>query len=134
VDLLPFADHIIALNKQGAIIQQGTFNSLNNVDGYIQSFGIQKFQEIGTESTNENTISVLKGKKLPLVEELLIDSSPIQSNRPTGDFSVYRFYFKTIGDWHLLLFFLTSCVFAFFFVFPSKPSPLFSNYSLYSID
>ncbi|KKY16042.1 putative abc multidrug transporter [Phaeomoniella chlamydospora] len=42
VNLLPLADHIIALDLRGKIAEQGTLEELRGIDGYVKSFGIKQ--------------------------------------------------------------------------------------------
>ncbi|KAK3316810.1 P-loop containing nucleoside triphosphate hydrolase protein [Apodospora peruviana] len=43
IQLLPHADHIIVLNKDGHVVEKGSFETLNSSDGgYVQGLGLEK--------------------------------------------------------------------------------------------
>jgi ATP-binding cassette subfamily C (CFTR/MRP) protein 1 len=42
IQLLPHADHIIVLNEEGRIVQQGSFDKLSTSDGYVSRLGLKK--------------------------------------------------------------------------------------------
>jgi ATP-binding cassette, subfamily C (CFTR/MRP), member 1 len=121
VELLPSADLIIALDKAGNVVEQGTFEKLNVTQGYVHSLSINNTNtpnDYGNDSDRESNDATLL-KKFELEPAAAIDSTS-DSSRQNGDISVYKYYFDTVGMWWCGLFFATLAAFAFFYVFSSK--------------
>ncbi|KAI1357355.1 P-loop containing nucleoside triphosphate hydrolase protein [Xylaria arbuscula] len=104
---LPAADYIIALGD-GTIIEQGTFNELMTHNGYVGRLGVQS----GSES--ETLAEMAPSRKHDLKAELPCHSltnsalaTEEETLRQTGDTTVYKHYFKSMG------FFLAGCSFFF---------------------
>lgn len=100
VSLLPSAEHIIALGSNGEIVEQGSFAQLNaKFDGYIRSFALSKSTSpIETEST----VASHKFEKSPRSSE----EPSNNTKRQVGDMAVYLYYFKAIGFWSMVWFFM----------------------------
>lgn len=112
------ADRVIVLGKTGTIVQQGTFEQLHDIEGYIRescSNDIKSQEKIDEIEKLTACETVLSSKKECLPQELIQ-----QSPRNGTGFAVYRFYFSSIGIWSLVVFLGTMIPFSFFFVFPSK--------------
>ncbi|KAJ3577733.1 hypothetical protein NPX13_g2830 [Xylaria arbuscula] len=104
---LPAADYIIALGD-GTIIEQGTFNELMTHNGYVRRLGVQS----GSES--ETLAEMAPSRKHDLTAELPCHSltnsalaTEEETLRQTGDTTMYKHYFKSMG------FFLAGCSFFF---------------------
>lgn len=106
---LPSADYIIALGN-GTVAEQGSFNQLMSRPGYVQGLGLKCSSEsdIASEPTNPSQAGS-EAKFLPLNATATNVSSiapDTDSSRQTGDKTVYRHYFKSMGwmlaAWSLL--------------------------------
>ncbi|KAK4500247.1 hypothetical protein PRZ48_008436 [Zasmidium cellare] len=93
VQYLPVADLIIALGKDGAIVEQGTFKTLNVPGGYVHELGVKGTRDDDPVDIEEATPdAVIRSSAPDKVEVAQQDLA-----RKTGDTSVYRYYFKSIG-------------------------------------
>ncbi|KAL9109116.1 MAG: hypothetical protein Q9227_006207 [Pyrenula ochraceoflavens] len=119
VNLLPFADHIIALGKDGAIIEQGDFQTLNSKDGYVRSLcvrhadDIKDKQEVQLNQTKEQVKNGTRRK--PTTKS----RPPDDRKRQLGDTSVYHFYFQALGRPITIVFLFWQICWAFFQAFPT---------------
>lgn len=107
LSLLPNADHVISLDPDGSIAAQGPFDDINQQGSCIYSFDSKAEEE-------------LAGATAPKTEPTLPDLPVEESNSGHGDFSIYVYYFRTIGLPAMLAFFFGLATFAFLASFPSK--------------
>ena len=119
---LPAADHVVALDVQGRIVEQGTFEDLMANRKYIHSLGVTaktasshgsssghdaEITEIAeiTESSSDTIEPVVAAPKDIRIFQAEDDpENPTtaeerkqQANRALGDMTVYRHYFSRIG-------------------------------------
>ncbi|KAF2200883.1 canalicular multispecific organic anion transporter 1 [Delitschia confertaspora ATCC 74209] len=115
---LPYCDHIIALDKEGKICEQGDFNTLNSTGGYVSNFDLppadwdfvpEKHLYEAPPKYSESTSS---GK---LTEE----NVQAEANRRTGDHSIYLFYVNTVGWMATIIFVVSITIFIFGQSFPT---------------
>jgi ATP-binding cassette subfamily C (CFTR/MRP) protein 1 len=101
VQRLSYSDHVIALTGNGRITEQGSFESLRNAGGYVQS--------LAARIKSEDTITVTKKKPgistKPAISKPHDEEEIEELNRQTGDFAVYRYYLSSIGWGASILFF-----------------------------
>jgi ATP-binding cassette subfamily C (CFTR/MRP) protein 1 len=111
---LPSADYIIALGGNGDVIEQGTFEQLNNSNGYVRSFSVQqsKQQDQNTEPAGKFTLG-------PMPTSGLVGAMD-DKKRQFGDLTVYMYYFRTLGKTVSFLLIFFAAAHGFFFSFPSK--------------
>lgn len=114
MNLLPSADYIVALGRNGDIVEQGTFEELNKSDGYVRSFAVQEAttHPHDTEPAGKLTLG-------PMSPSPLVDAMD-DKKRQLGDLSVYNYYFRTVGTWTTFVFFFFAAAHGFFYSFPSK--------------
>jgi ATP-binding cassette, subfamily C (CFTR/MRP), member 1 len=113
---LPSADYIIALGSNGEVIEQGTFEELNKSNGYVRSFSVQQSKE-----QFQNTEPAGKATLGPMPTSALVDAMD-DKKRQLGDFTVYMYYFRTLGKTVSFLFLFFAASHGFFYSFPSKPN------------
>ncbi|KAK2813402.1 hypothetical protein FQN50_000718 [Emmonsiellopsis sp. PD_5] len=117
---LPYADHIIALNSKGQILEQGSFDDLSLTQGYVSSFTLapahwdSTFND-ETDDTEKHTKSVLHAPD-PLSS---LDPQSAEASRRTGDIAIYSQYIKSVGRLPFAIFIVTLSIFAFAFSFPT---------------
>ncbi|RDW82931.1 cyclic peptide transporter [Coleophoma crateriformis] len=102
VTRLSYADQIIALDANGHIIEQGTFQQLQHAGGYVEGLAIKhKF-----ESTSARTVSREESKNTAAQPALSTEAVKARTKanaeeddlkRPIGELSMYRYYFSSIG-------------------------------------
>ncbi|KPM39618.1 ATP-binding cassette transporter abc3 [Neonectria ditissima] len=92
---LPTADHIIALDADGTVIEQGTFQDLKRNNKYVQSLGVWQGDETPrseTEKPEEKQAATMPKPASNAIKAILEDKS-----RQMGDWSVYKHYFSSGG-------------------------------------
>lgn len=115
---LSSADHIIALGKDGKIVEQGTFAVLNSAaEGYIRSLAVQESveDESAKEMAKEATEFLLSAPKPVQV----LESAKDDKSRQLGDFTIYRYYFRIVGTSNTVLFLIWSAGFSSAIALPS---------------
>ncbi|TIA11583.1 putative multidrug resistance protein [Aureobasidium pullulans] len=100
VQYLHAADHIIALSKDGLLVEQGSFHQLMAKQGYIRNLAV----EVGSRSNHEDLIVTAEGPVRAMTESGSQDKSSA-SDRRLGDFSVYKYYGHFAGLAFLMVFF-----------------------------
>lgn len=98
---LPEADHIVALGD-GTVVEQGSFEKLMSRQGYVQRLGLKGSAD--SDASSEKTVSrgttVQDPQPAPRPSITANPSSLAQNaeaSRQTGDKSVYKHYFKSMG-------------------------------------
>jgi len=123
VRFLPSIDYIITL-KEGHICEQGAFRDLVKSGGYVSSLHSKhtdRSDEDDRISPEEDNSQGLDNEaKKPKVAAT---TDKEDKRRQHGDWSVYTFFFRSLGPWFTLCLLVTECISAFFSTFPSK-SPL----------
>ncbi|UKZ60321.1 uncharacterized protein TrAtP1_001602 [Trichoderma atroviride] len=121
VDFLPSADHVIALGRQGKITEQGSFERLLISHGYVQnlmgntsivSVTDAHQDEIISESAAEASVPKVeyKAKQVEVKDD---------KRRQTGDSTVYKYYFGSIGTVFIIALLVFEVVWAFLQSFPT---------------
>ena len=113
VHRLPDSDHIIVLDQNGTIAQQGSFRRLSSRPGYVSRLDLQKrpdnlFQQ-QEKFVFPGEVQKALGKSLPEIPT---------RDALTGDMSIYKYYIESFGwaRWWILI---TICSFyGFGVVFP----------------
>ncbi|KAM0261518.1 hypothetical protein ACHAQJ_002201 [Trichoderma viride] len=122
---LPSADHIIALSKDGLVAEQGVFDDLVSLGGYIHSLGVQAIER-PSESLSSDSSHII-----PVTEEDEDSIAPIartprpamwnatdERSRQTRDWSVYKHYASSMKLATLVSFLLVCLALGFFYNFP----------------
>ncbi|KAK0382845.1 hypothetical protein NLU13_9940 [Sarocladium strictum] len=92
---LPEADHIIAFAADGTVVEQGSFNDLENNQNYIQSLGVRKAESTASGIKEPTASSKSEAEPSPKRPE---EVSPELEDtaRQSGDWSVYGYWFKNV--------------------------------------
>lgn len=96
---LPAADNIIAL-VNGTVIEQGSFDELMCLGGYVQCLGLRDSSDSDSSS---DKLASKKGKReskpqlLHTATHTTSLAPDVDSSRQSGDKTVYKHYFKTMG-------------------------------------
>ncbi|KAH8701117.1 putative ABC multidrug transporter [Talaromyces proteolyticus] len=117
---LPYADHIIAMDEKGAIMEQGQFDVLAATGGYVSSFNLPQadwnytpddrtYRRSGALLATPNNDKVIQTD----------DDLEAEANRATGDFTIYRYYFSSVGWMGIIVFVICISGFVFCISFPS---------------
>ncbi|KAK6542686.1 hypothetical protein TWF694_006630 [Orbilia ellipsospora] len=120
VNLLCYADEIIALGKEGKVVEQGTFNELmQNQDGYVKAV-VKEFQEQAKEKkSDEPSDAKAPTQSGPLRSSKKLDVAPTDPKRQSGDWSLYNYFFSRIGTKVTITFLVFEVLSAFFATFPT---------------
>ncbi|KAJ4270222.1 hypothetical protein NW762_001898 [Fusarium torreyae] len=119
VDFLSSADLILCLDKEGRISEQGTFHSLENAGGYVQSL-----------LTTKGIHSEVETRELPPEEDNIEQATPSTQTAPKqeeeedtrrqrGDSTVYRYYFSSTGGFFMIVLLALEIVWALLESFPT---------------
>jgi ATP-binding cassette subfamily C (CFTR/MRP) protein 1 len=116
-NVLPFADHVVML-ENGTIADQGSFEELNRPGGPLEHL------ELGSDRVEplvERPPEGEREKYLPVTHADDVVAKSIDSEtRRLGDGSVYKYYFKSIGTIHTVVFFLFQIAWVVLLKFPGK--------------
>ncbi|KAK3987100.1 ABC transporter [Cladorrhinum sp. PSN332] len=99
--LIAYADKIIALNQDGKVTQQGSFDELRKVTGYIQDI-VQPHSGPGNDPAESSSDQNRDSNTLPMAakaenNEETTDPESDDAKPPGTDFSVYRYYLSRIN-------------------------------------
>jgi ATP-binding cassette subfamily C (CFTR/MRP) protein 1 len=117
---LPYADHVVVINEEGTIAEQGRFDVLAAAGGYVSSFNLPRPdwnyvpEEPAFPRATQDSIS--KEKQIIQTDEDL----ELEANRQTGDFSIYKYYLGSVGWIAVTIFGVCISSFVFCISFPSK--------------
>jgi ATP-binding cassette subfamily C (CFTR/MRP) protein 1 len=117
---LPYCDHIVALNKEGRIVEQGTFEKLNISGGFVSGFDLAlpdwdySAEKHGYEAPPKYT------ERQASSTQLTEDHIQAESNRRTGDTAIYLYYIRSVGWIPTIIFMVSIVIFIFGISFPSK--------------
>lgn len=123
VRYLPFADHIVALDENGTISEQGTFQELVDQRGYVHSLDIDDTRERHSHDREDLPENLRKqAEKSKTTAEV----APRDAKRPEddhsrmfGDVQVYKHYFARIGVLSQAVFLVSALAWGFFYSFPT---------------
>lgn len=122
---VPFADHIVVLDVDGKISEQGSFKELNSAGGYVSSFELQPadWTVQSTEMTNLDqvlamtTTSKIVHPTLPPSKEAT-ETIEFEANKRTGDLAIYTYYARSVGWFAVVTFIVAMCAYVFCISFP----------------
>lgn len=89
VQHLASADCVIALDGKGRLIEEGRFENLIENSGYVAKLAAQPFP-------NKDEPEVLKPVKA-VSDNAELENAEADIDRATGDWSVYKHYFRAVG-------------------------------------
>ncbi|KAI1862215.1 uncharacterized protein JN550_010371 [Neoarthrinium moseri] len=99
VKRLPHADLILALDHEGRVVEQGTFQKLSIAGNYIQSLQVKLEEQCHTEEQGAKIEELEKASKSGPSATVTDDMA-----RKTGDWSTWKYYTRALGRWPLALF------------------------------
>lgn len=105
---LSFFDHIIILDKNGTIIEQGPFQSLKSPQEHLSSFLL-------VPSATDVQQDKPKDASIPA----MLKTKQADSGRQSGDSTIYKYFFKSTGWLNAIFAFGMSIINAFCVVFSS---------------
>ncbi|GAD96588.1 ABC multidrug transporter, putative [Paecilomyces variotii No. 5] len=114
---IPYADHIVVLDKRGHIKEQGGFHTLNCSGGYVSSFELPPADwDYKPEMRNSDFLSDASSSPVVVKSEHVIEA---EANKKTGDIAIYLYYIKSIGKLGASIFAVFISAFVFCISFPT---------------
>ncbi|CAG8213587.1 unnamed protein product [Penicillium olsonii] len=123
VKRLPYSDHIVVLDTDGRISEQGSFSALNKTGGYVSSFGLgspdwKSAHKGHSNSPSFSSTSTVTKEKFPKEKETEIVEEPVNHDAG-GDLGIYTYYINAIGWIPAVYFTVMIAGFVFCISFPS---------------
>ena len=120
---LPFADHIIALDEQGRVAEQGSFEELNASQGYVANLDLHSpdWKSESKQATLDQLVSSTANSALsvmPIKEKDQQEDDLFEGNKRTGDLSIYAYYAGSVGWFAVVTFFVAMAAYVFCISFP----------------
>ncbi|KAG5917423.1 hypothetical protein E4U61_002737 [Claviceps capensis] len=112
---LRFADHIIVLNQDGVVAEQGTFDKVSKSGGYLQHLANLSS---ATSTTSRHGAPELSGD---VYRELCLEKEVEEqiSGRQTSDLQIYSYYIRVAGKLNFCVYILICAAYTFGLNFPS---------------
>ncbi|KAF5977483.1 multidrug resistance-associated 1 [Fusarium coicis] len=117
VDFLSSADHIICLNKDGKISEQGTYSDLKDTDGCVHS--LLRDRVHGGEASTLATGDIKEQASKVAQATPKQQASEEDTRRQRGDSTVYRYYFSSTGGLFMIVLLVLEIIWAFLESFPT---------------
>ncbi|KAJ4303189.1 hypothetical protein N0V90_002082 [Kalmusia sp. IMI 367209] len=108
------ADHVVVLDSDGKIAQQGSFYELRDQEGSLSDLILR--HDTGTPEANPAGKAAQKKKKHAIKGATATDVADI--TRKTGDVTVYKYYFRSISMLGTVCFLGSTALFVFTQFFP----------------
>lgn len=116
---LPYCDHVVALDKSGRILEQGTFEKLNSAGGYVSAFDLPLPDWSFTPEKHDYEAPP-KYSERQVIKVVTEEDVQAEANRRTGDVAIYRYYIGSVGWIPTLVFVISIVIFIFGISFPSE--------------
>ncbi|CAN9344154.1 unnamed protein product [Alternaria alternata] len=126
---VPYSDHIVALDKDGRISEQGPFEKLNKSGGYVSGFDLAlpdwdyRAEKHIYEEPPRYT------ERLASDNQLTEDDVQAEANRRTGDTAIYLYYIGTVGWIPTIIFIFSIIIFIFGISFPTVWVKMWAEYN-----
>lgn len=125
---VPYCDHIVALDKEGKISEQGPFEKLNVSGGYVSGFDLALPEWDFTPESNAYEAppryTERQASNQPSSEDM-----QAEANRRTGDLAIYKYYVGSVGWVPTIIFIVSITIFVFGISFPSIWVKLWAQYN-----
>lgn len=95
------ADRILVLDHQGRIVEQGKFAALNVTGSYIHDLQIELLDKSRTQGYDNETAGPAEDSTPVLADETKAKSDV---GRMMGDWTTYKYYFRALGPFYMLVF------------------------------
>ncbi|KAF2119372.1 P-loop containing nucleoside triphosphate hydrolase protein [Lophiotrema nucula] len=115
---LPYCDHIVALDSDGKITEQGTFDKLNRSGGYVSHFDLPP-PDWDFMPEKHNYEAPPKYTERAVTNRVTEEDIQAETNRRTGDAAIYLYYVRSVGWIPTIIFIVSITIFIFGQSFPS---------------
>ncbi|EED18735.1 multidrug resistance protein, putative [Talaromyces stipitatus ATCC 10500] len=127
--VLPLADQIVVVDKNGTISERGSYQSLVTAGGYIERVHSERLSqllqqadqdenEINESVTSPRPKSSTQGNSTKPNGQSVQKPNASPATTAVSDSSIYRFYLEAIGIWPMAIFISLEAIWAFLCVFP----------------
>lgn len=117
---MPYCDHIVALNSDGTIVEQGTFEKLNLSGGYVSGFDLPLPDWDFSPEKHVYEAPPKYTERQASSTKVTEDEIQAEANRRTGDTAIYLYYIGSVGWIPTLIFIVSIVIFIFGISFPCK--------------
>jgi len=90
------ADNIVVLDEKGTVSEQGTFDSLDLDNGHLHELIVNSRDRKSRAGSESNKITENNTMNLTAAVSK-IDESKDDLMRQSGDLTLYKYYFKSVG-------------------------------------
>lgn len=118
VDLIHFADHVVALGTNGTVIEQGSPQLLLSRQGYTQRLVTSNLKVVESNSEANAEAPTAPDATVESTEQAVNVSVVTTEGNNNTDFSVYWYYFTSIGLLNMIPYLFFAASFGFFYNFP----------------
>ncbi|EDO02859.1 hypothetical protein SS1G_05336 [Sclerotinia sclerotiorum 1980 UF-70] len=118
VDLIHFADHVVALGTNGTVIEQGSPQLLLSRQGYTQRLVTSNLKVVESNSEANAEAPTAPDATVESTEQAVNVSAVTTEGNNNTDFSVYWYYFTSIGLLNMIPYLFFAASFGFFYNFP----------------
>ncbi|ATZ58539.1 hypothetical protein BCIN_16g02970 [Botrytis cinerea B05.10] len=118
VDLIQFADHVVALGTTGTVIEQGCPNLLLSTQGYTQRLVASNLKVIENISEGSAEAASAPSATTESNEQAITVPDIAAEGNNNTDLSVYWYYFTSIGLFNMIPYLFLAASFGFFYSFP----------------
>ncbi|KAK2853332.1 hypothetical protein FQN49_005174 [Arthroderma sp. PD_2] len=112
---IPYADHIVALDAEGRIAEQGKFDELNASGGYVSTFNLPSPDWLFKPEPESPLPKAVVTTDVPQTS----DELEAAANRRMGDMAIYLYYARSIGWPTTIVFMFFISAFVFCISFPT---------------
>ncbi|RDL41711.1 Cyclic peptide transporter [Venustampulla echinocandica] len=109
---LSCADYIMVLDNNGHLVEQGSSDEISGQSAYVKNLSTQPL------ATSTSRAPEVELTDETLQELNLSDEETHESDRQTGDITVYLYYFHAVGPTFMVLLIFSCMVFVFGLTFP----------------
>ncbi|KXH47176.1 hypothetical protein CSIM01_06458 [Colletotrichum simmondsii] len=118
VSFLPQSDMIIAL-ENGKVVEKGGFDDCRNAGGYVSSLISTNTEEQHESTPESEEIADTTGSDAPVKKSTKVLKDQDDKRRQLGDWSVYGYYFGSVGAALVAVLMVLEVTWAFFSTFPT---------------
>ncbi|EMD95327.1 hypothetical protein COCHEDRAFT_112393 [Bipolaris maydis C5] len=126
---VPYCDHIVSLNQDGKISEQGSFEKLKRSGGYVSEFDLAKPDWNYSPEKHIYEAPPRYTERQIDNSKLTGDESQSEANRRMGDTAIYLYYIGSVGWIPTLIFMFSIMVFIFGTIFPTVWVKMWADYN-----
>jgi len=126
---LPYCDHIVSLDSNGSISEQGPFEKLSKSGGYVSGFDLGRADWDYRPEKHIYEEPPRYTERQVTDTQLTEDDVQAEANRRTGDTAIYLYYISTVGWIPTIIFIISIVIFIFGISFPTVWVKMWAEYN-----